>query len=74
MVSLYMGGFEAQRSFHRVTKCQAPIPDPTRLADPNRVRSARLRTGTLYLTFFLNRTGTCGYGPHLITIQNIIYI
>ena len=29
---------------------------------------ARLRTGTLYLIFFfLNRTGTCGYGPHLIT-------
>ena len=39
-------------------------------------RDARLRTVTLYLIFFffLNRTDTCGYGPHLITIQNIIYI
>ena len=46
--------------------CHAPIPSPTRLADPNRVRGARLRTGTLYLIFFLNRACTCGYGPHLI--------
>ena len=32
-------------------------------------RDARLRTGTLYLIiiFFLNRTGACGYGPHLKT-------
>ena len=33
--------------------CHAPIPGPTRLADQNRVRGARLRTGTLYLIFFL---------------------
>ena len=32
--------------------CHAPIPGPTRLADPNRVRGARLYTGTLY-RFFL---------------------
>ena len=48
--------------------CHAPNPGPTGLADPNRVRGARLRTGTLYLFFFFflkNRTGTCGYDPHL---------
>ena len=32
--------------------CHTPIPVPTRLADPNRVRGARLYTGTLYLFFF----------------------
>ena len=32
--------------------CDSPNPGPTRLADPNRVRSARLRTGTFYLIFF----------------------
>ena len=32
--------------------CHTPIPGPTRLAEPNRVRGARLRTGTLYLIFF----------------------
>ena len=47
--------------------CHTPIPGPTRLADPNRIRGARLRTGTLYLVFFFYRTGTCGYGPHLTT-------
>ena len=34
------------------TCCHAPNPGPTRLADPNRFRDARLRTGTLYLIFF----------------------
>ena len=33
-------------------KCHTPIPGPTRLADPNRVRGARPYTGTLYLFFF----------------------
>ena len=48
--------------------CHTPILGPTRLADPNRVRSARLRTETLYLIFFFQSlTCTCGYGPHLIT-------
>ena len=48
--------------------CHTPFPNPTRLADPNRVRDARPYTGTLYLIFFFkSRTGTCGYGPHLIT-------
>ena len=32
--------------------CHAPIPDPTLLADPNRVRGARPYTETLYLFFF----------------------
>ena len=27
--------------------CHTPIPDPTRMADPDRVRGARLYTGTL---------------------------
>ena len=27
--------------------CHTPIPSPTRLAGPNRVRGAKLRTGTL---------------------------
>ena len=41
--------------------CHAPNPDPTRLADPNRVRDTRPRTGTLYLIFFLkNRTVPVG--------------
>ena len=53
-----------------INMCHTPNPGPTRLADPNRVRGARLRTGTLYLFFFFflkNPTGTCEYGPHLIT-------
>ena len=32
--------------------CHTPIPGPTRMADPNRVRGVRLYTGTLYLFFF----------------------
>ena len=48
-------------------RCHAPIPGPTRLADPNRARGARPYTGTLYLIFFFNLTCTCGYGPHVIT-------
>ena len=31
--------------------CHAPNPGSTRLADPNRVRGARLRTGTLFFFF-----------------------
>ena len=38
--------------FFRKFSCHAPNPGPTRLADPNRVRGARLRIGTLYLIFF----------------------
>ena len=30
-----------------------PIPDPTRLTDPNRVQGVRLSTGTLIDRFFL---------------------
>ena len=40
------------RSLYGGTRCHAPIPGPTRLADPNRVRGVRLKTGTLYLIFF----------------------
>ena len=39
-------------AYHPQSMCHAPNPGPTRLADPNRVRGARLRTGTLYLNFF----------------------
>ena len=46
---------------------------PTRLADPNRVRGARLRTGTLYLFFFLKPKWYLWVWPTLIIIQNIIY-
>ena len=56
--------YETPSQPHNVTpRC----PGPTRLADPNRVRGARLRTRTLYLIFFFNQTCNCGYGPHLIT-------
>ena len=54
--------------------CHAPNPGPTRLADPNRVRGARLRTGTLYLIFFfLKPNSYLWVWPTLIIIQNIIY-
>ena len=36
----------------KVGSCHTPIPGPTRLADPNRVRGAIPYTGTLYLNFF----------------------
>ena len=52
----------------RKKKCHTPFSGPTRLADPNRVRGTRPYTETLCLIFFFqSRTGTCGYGPHLIT-------
>ena len=45
--------------------CHAPIPGPTRLADPNRFRGAKPYTRTLYLfffsIFFQSLTYTCGY-------------
>ena len=48
--------------------CHSPIPGPTRLVDPNRVRGTRPYIGTLLSDFFFqSRTCTCGYGPHLIT-------
>ena len=34
-----------------VGNCHAPIPGQTRLADPNRVRGARHKTGTLFFFF-----------------------
>ena len=33
-------------------RCHAPIPGPTRMTDPNRVRDVRPNTGTLNLIFF----------------------
>ena len=43
-------------------KCHTPIPGPTHLVDPNRVRGTRSYTGTLYLLY-----QTLVY-PSLITI------
>ena len=43
---------EFNQSSKKKKICHAPNPGPTRLADPNLVRGARLRTGTLYLIFF----------------------
>ena len=36
----------------REEACHASFPGPARLADPNRVRGARLKIRTLYLFFF----------------------
>ena len=52
--------------------CHTPIPGPTRLADPNRVRGARLRTGTLYLIFFFTELVPVGMAHILQQNQNII--
>ena len=41
-----------KRNVKRNILCHAPVPGPTRLADPNRFPGARLRTETLYLIFF----------------------
>ena len=44
--------------------CHILIPDPTRFADPNRVRGARPYTGTLDLIFFFKaELVPVGYGP-----------
>ena len=51
--------------------CHAPIPGPTRLADPNRVRGARPYIGTLYLIFFLKLNWYLWVWP---TSYNIIKI
>ena len=47
-------GIEDESYFTILKKsCHARIPDPTRMADPNRVRGARLCIGTLIdLLFF----------------------
>ena len=48
--------------------CHALNPDPTRLADPNRFPGRETQDwDSLPDFFFLNRTGACGYGPHLKT-------
>ena len=49
---------------HCIWQCHTPIPGPTRLVDPNRVRGARPYTGTLYLIFFFKaELVPVGYGP-----------
>ena len=54
--------------------CHTPIPGPTRLAEPNRVRGARLGTGTLYLIFFFKSALVpVGMAHILYQNQNIIY-
>ena len=49
--------------------CHAPIPGPTRLADPNQVwgRETIYWDSLPVCFFFQSQTCTCGYGPHLIT-------
>ena len=55
-------------------KCHTPIPDPARMADPNRVRGARLSTGTLINWFFL-RAEPVPVGIQTISvITKIIFI
>ena len=51
------------------TICHAPNPGPTRLAVPNRFPGRETQDWDSLPDFFFlkNRTGTCGYGPHLIT-------
>ena len=46
---------ESRHTLKITCVCHTPIPSPTRLADPNRVRGARLYTRTLYFFFFYNR-------------------
>ena len=53
-------------AYRRMT-CHTPIPGPTRLADPNRVRVRDHILGLFTSFCFQSRTCTCGYGPHLIT-------
>ena len=50
---MYLDNIPKYSNKTKKRKCHTPIPDPTRLADPNRVRSARTYTGTFYLIFFL---------------------
>ena len=47
--------------------CHASIPGPTRLPDPNRFPGRETQDWDSLPDFFLNRSGTCGHGPHLIT-------
>ena len=58
--------------------CHAPIPGPTRLADPNLFPGRETQDWDSLPDFFFflkaNRTDTCGYGPHLITESKLIYI
>ena len=48
--------------------CDTSNPGPTRLADPNRFPGRETQDWDslpVFFFFFQNRTGTCGYGPHL---------
>ena len=56
----YKNGFITQYGLIRLLTCHTPFPDPTRMADPNRVRGARLSIGTLIDWFFLI-ADTCTY-------------
>ena len=69
-----MNASRADYIFIPYNPCHTPIPGPTRLADPNRVRSARLRTGTLYLIFFLKFLKPYRYLWVWPTSYNIIQI
>ena len=67
-------GFKRESIRARYKGCHTPIPGPTRLADPNRVRGARPYTGTLYLIFFSKaELVPVGYGPTSYNIIKISY-
>ena len=51
-----------------------PIPDPTRMADQNRVRGARLYTGTLIDWFFPRAELVPVVIPTIYVITKIIFI
>ena len=59
----YVEHYSILHKLSNKTKCHAPIPGPTRLANLNRFRGAKPYTGTLYFFFFfsLSLTYTCGY-------------
>ena len=60
--------------WHCYLGCHTPVPSPTRMADPNRVRAARLYTRTLIDLFFL-RAELVPVGVQTISvIKKIIYI
>ena len=63
--------FLEKREEKMESSCHTPIPGPTRMADPNLVRGARLYTGTLYLL----RVELVPMGIQTISIiTKIIYI
>ena len=60
--TLAMPNFEEPFTIETNASCQAPIPGPTRLANPNRFRGAKpYIRDSLSVLFFRSLTYTCGY-------------